>query len=67
MTVMCEFSYSTDGKRFEPLGESFAAKPGVWIGAKVGLFAVGASGYADYDWFRFAPRERSAQTRARVQ
>ena len=33
------------------------ARPGRWIGAKVGLFAVrttpgGEYGYADYDWFR---------------
>ncbi len=64
----CEFSYSTNGRRFEPLGEPFTAKPGVWIGAKVGLFSIGSGrGYADFDWFRFAPPERSSQTRARVQ
>ena len=50
------FSYSLDGTRFEPLGKSFQAKPGVWIGAKVGLFAQGVVehgefGYADFDWF----------------
>jgi beta-xylosidase len=53
----CRFSYSTDGTKFEPVGEEFAAKPGRWIGAKIGLFATGSaqpreSGYADYDWFR---------------
>ncbi len=49
----CRFSYSIDGKRFEPLGETFTAQPGMWIGAKVGLFALGSgSGYADFDWVR---------------
>lgn len=64
------FSYSTDGKDFNDIGESFQAKEGRWIGAKVGLFAVqprdGApedyldyssqhSGFADVDWFRISP------------
>ncbi len=56
--AVCEFSYSTDGKRFENLGDNFKAQPGMWIGAKVGLFSLGPAdttsrGYADYDWFRF--------------
>ena len=62
---ICEFSYSTDGKNFSPAGEPFTAKPGVWIGAKVGLFSLG-HGYVDYDWFRFAPLVQSAQTPARA-
>lgn len=53
-----EFSYSVDGTTFHPIGETFQAKEGRWIGAKIGLFAVaesrnGETGYADYDWFRF--------------
>jgi beta-xylosidase len=48
----CRFSYSIDGKRFYELGETFTAQPGMWIGAKVGLFAEGTNGYADFDWFR---------------
>lgn len=53
-----DFSYSQDGTDFHPVGEPFQAREGRWIGAKVGLFAVGEnpigeSGYADYDWFRF--------------
>ncbi|HEU4768396.1 MAG TPA: family 43 glycosylhydrolase, partial [Pyrinomonadaceae bacterium] len=68
---VCEFSYSTNGRTFTPAGEKFTAKPGVWIGAKVGLFSLAPEdaalfGYARYDWFRFAPLERSAQTRARA-
>jgi beta-xylosidase len=56
--AVCNFSYSVDGKSFTPVGEPFTARPGRWIGAKVGLFAsrVGKTreyGYADFDWFRF--------------
>lgn len=55
---VCEFSYSRDGRTFEPLGTKFLARQGVWIGAKVGLFALknreaASHGYADFDWFRF--------------
>ncbi len=55
--AVCKFSYSTDGKKFIPLGGNFTAKAGKWIGAKVGLFAIkpnekGNLGYADFDWFR---------------
>jgi beta-xylosidase len=53
----CHFSYSLDGRRFTDIGETFTARPGHWVGAKVGLFAVGAPGaarlgHADVDWFR---------------
>lgn len=53
----CQFSYSHDGKTFTPIGTSFQAITGVWIGAKVGLFSqtpniVKSQGYADFDWFR---------------
>jgi len=34
----CRFSYSEDGKKFVPLGNSFTAREGKWIGAKMGLF-----------------------------
>ena len=58
--AICMFSYSGDGKTFTPIGDSFTARPGRWIGAKVGLFAVRQVerghapeyGYADFDWFR---------------
>ena len=54
----CLFSYSVDGRAGgHPVGPSFAASPGLWIGARVGLFAVSRSGApvagrADFDWFR---------------
>jgi beta-xylosidase len=55
--ALCRFSYSVDGRSFSQLGESFKARQGKWIGAKVGIFAVGSAdvnelGYADFDWFR---------------
>ena len=54
----CEFSYSADGgTTFKLIGEKFIAKPGRWVGAKVGLFCTRTvktndSGFADVDWFR---------------
>lgn len=55
----CRFSASRDGRAFTPIGEEFAGRPGVWVGAKVGLFAVGRPGsdaarpgHADWEWFR---------------
>jgi beta-xylosidase len=56
--AICQFSYSTDGKDFVSVGESFTATAGRWMGAKVGLFSeakdgAGQEGYADFDWFRF--------------
>ena len=55
--AMANFSFSIDGTSFTEIGKPFKARPGRWIGAKVGIFAVGAGpnsemGYADYDWFR---------------
>jgi len=55
--AVCNFSYSEDGKEFTSIGKPFTARPGRWIGAKVGLFCLStdqkhAAGFADYDWFR---------------
>lgn len=70
---MTRFSYSTDGNRFVKIGESFQAKEGRWIGAKIGLFAVQPrdgqpedyleyssqhSGFTDVDWFRITKLEK---------
>jgi beta-xylosidase len=57
---VCGFSYSTDGNRYTPVGEKLIAKPGRWVGAKVGLFCTRTvktndSGFADVDWFRVEP------------
>jgi hypothetical protein len=61
--AVCRFSFSRQGKQFIPVGGPFVARPGRWIGAKVGLFCLakgGAqpSGHVDVDWFRFQPNDR---------
>ncbi len=53
----CKFSYSEDGKTFKLVGNSFKAREGMWIGAKIGLFCVregitNDAGHVDVDWFR---------------
>jgi beta-xylosidase/lysophospholipase L1-like esterase len=53
----CRFAYSTDGKKFLPLGNTFTAKEGKWIGAKIGLFCSrpvksNDGGRVEVDWFR---------------
>ncbi|UCH15716.1 MAG: glycoside hydrolase 43 family protein [Bacteroidales bacterium] len=55
--AQCDFYYSTDGENYLPVGNTFVAKPGRWIGAKMGVFSAGEgvtndSGFADIDWFR---------------
>ena len=58
LLVKCNLSYSTDGKKFQPLGETFQVKEGKWIGAKVGIFCTRPAivtndgGWTDADWFR---------------
>jgi beta-xylosidase len=54
---ICEFSYSSDGLSFKKIGATFIAKPGRWVGAKVGIFCArrqltNDAGFADFDWFR---------------
>ena len=56
----CQFSSSTNGQQFTPLGPEFVAREGRWVGAKLGLFCLGASasaapGYASIDWWRVTP------------
>jgi len=53
----CEFFYSPDGKKFTKLGNTFQAREGKWIGAKVGTFCLrpvkgNDGGRVDIDWFR---------------
>ncbi|MGV8092260.1 MAG: glycoside hydrolase 43 family protein [Mangrovibacterium sp.] len=57
--VICNFSYSLDGEVYLPLGESFEAREGQWVGAKVGLFSIAPgespeTDYTDIDWFRIS-------------
>ncbi len=56
----CTFSYSTDGRTFTPVGQTFTARQGRWIGAKVGFVfnrpgRFNDAGSVDIDWFRFEP------------
>lgn len=55
---LCRFGIATDENPFYQIGPSFQAEPGVWIGAKLGLFCISTeadtnSGHADFDGFRF--------------
>jgi beta-xylosidase len=59
---LCSFAWSEDGASFTAIGPPFQAKPGKWIGAKVGLYCVAdgrreTPAYARWDWFRILPGE----------
>ena len=53
---LCTFSYGTDTRHLTPLGVPFTPKAGRWVGAKLGLFTVGASGHADFDFLHIEPQ-----------
>ncbi|WP_202971188.1 family 43 glycosylhydrolase [Saccharothrix sp. ALI-22-I] len=58
--ALCQFEADVDGRGFTPVGAPFAATPGRWIGATVGLFATSPEtanrpGEAEFDWFRIRP------------
>ena len=59
LVVKCQFSYSLNGRRFQPLGKIFQVREGKWIGAKVGPFCTRPAltsndgGWVDVDWVRF--------------
>ncbi len=55
--AQCYFGYSLDGKIFQEFTQPFTAKPGKWVGARIGVFGLrnnstNDAGYADLDWFR---------------
>lgn len=60
--VMCNFSYSLDGKKYQKLGNAFQAKEGKWIGAKIGTFCTRPAivtndgGWTEIDWFRITKK-----------
>ena len=62
LLVMCDFSYSLDGKKYQPLGNPFQAREGQWIGTKIGTFCTRPAivtndgGWVDVDWFRIAKK-----------
>ena len=54
---ICNFFYSEDGQKFNSVGESFTAREGKWIGAKIGFLAlregiINDAGSVAIDWFR---------------
>jgi beta-xylosidase/lysophospholipase L1-like esterase len=56
----CRFGVAFDGQDFTAFDPVFIARPGRWVGAKVGVFAAADAGQspetaADFDWFRVAP------------
>lgn len=58
LMVLCDFSYSMDGRKFQAFGKRFQAREGKWIGTKVGMFCTRPAiitndgGWTDVDWFR---------------
>lgn len=57
-SAMCRFSFSEDGITFISAPGEFKAKPGRWVGSRIGFFCTGTTktndaGFADLDWIRF--------------
>lgn len=58
-----QFAFSTDKRQFTPIGPTFAASVGRWVGAQMGLFALTTSSNTagnnrssvDVDYFRIQP------------
>jgi beta-xylosidase len=56
---ICDFLYSEDGEKFNAIGQSFTAREGKWIGAKIGFLAlrqgkINDAGSVAIDWFRMS-------------
>ena len=62
--VICDFSYSLNGKKYISLGKPFQAKECKWIGTKVGTFCTRPAiktndgGWTDVDWFRITKNKK---------
>ncbi len=69
MTVkdgLCDYSYSLDGRHFNPAGASFNMREGKWIGAKFGFVAEcrdckASRGWLDIDWIRVTKTDVNPQ------
>lgn len=48
---ICTFSYSTNGQKYQKIGEPFTARQGKWIGAKMGLFILNKTSGTQRSWF----------------
>lgn len=54
--AVCELAFSIDGQTYSTLGDPFKATVAHWVGAKVGLFAIGGpEDFADFNYFRVRP------------
>jgi beta-xylosidase len=59
---ICHFGFSDKGvDDFTTILKPFTAKPGRWVGAKIGMFCLlnnitNDAGFADVDWFRIEPK-----------
>jgi beta-xylosidase len=58
--AVCHFSFSEDGENFTAFEKEFIAKPGRWVGAKIGMFCsrnniTNDAGSVDIDWLRIEP------------
>ncbi|MBP9104402.1 MAG: glycoside hydrolase 43 family protein [Chitinophagaceae bacterium] len=54
------FAFSDNNEKYTIIGKEFTAKPGRWVGAKLGMFCLrnnitNDAGFADVDWFRIEP------------
>ncbi|MDI3409852.1 family 43 glycosylhydrolase [Bacillus sonorensis] len=67
--AVCRFSYSQDHHHFTAMGDVFQAVPGIWIGAKVGMYCADAGtdgpdgSYCDFDWFIVSQEGMAALTK----
>lgn len=58
MIIHVKFSYSTDGRIFTPMGQTFTLREGKWIGAKMGTFCTrphittNDGGWVDIDYWQ---------------
>jgi hypothetical protein len=55
-----DFSFSSDGKVYHPLGPAIVPESAAWMGAKIGLFALNrgpspSGGTAEYAFFQYEP------------
>jgi beta-xylosidase len=65
---MCAFSYSLDDGNFVSAPAEFQAVAGVWIGARIGLYAVGPAreeNFADFDYFHLGAGRADSNGEAR--
>lgn len=65
---ICRFGVVREQGEFYQIGQAFTARPGKWIGAKVGLFCISTdmfqlAGHADFECFRCGSLHPQAEQR----